>query len=96
MKIIWTQPAADDLDGIYQYIRQDSEYYAKKVVRDIVTYIERLVDQPEMGRVVPEKNDEGLREIFMDPYRIIYRPTAERITILVIIHGRRDLSKIQV
>lgn len=43
-----------------------------------------------MGRVVPE-GDGGQREIFFDPYRIIYRAGANEIYVVTVVHGTRDL-----
>ena len=48
-----------------------------------------------MGRVVIEANDEAIRELIYQKYRIMYRVEKERILILTIIHGSRDLSIIE-
>ena len=54
--------------------------------------MERLLRFPKLGRVVPEAQDENIRELVHKNYRIIYRIAGERIEILTIVHGSRDLT----
>ncbi len=95
MKIEWTEPAVSDLQHIRDYIVKDSEYYAARSVSKIIGRIDVLPDFPEMGRVVTEADDKSIRELIYQKYRIMYRVEKERILILAIIHGSRDLSTIQ-
>jgi len=50
----WTAPAKLDLKDVHDYIARDSRYYAQKVSQDIVDKSEKLEYFPEIGRVVPE------------------------------------------
>jgi plasmid stabilization system protein ParE len=45
-----------------------------------------------IGRVVPETDNEKIREIFAYSYRVIYEIKLDRIYILGIIHGKQELS----
>ena len=47
----------------------------------------------DRGRVVPELRDRSIREIFVYSYRLVYRIEDDRISILALIHGRRDFRK---
>jgi toxin ParE1/3/4 len=93
MKIEWTQPAVHDLENIRDYISKDSEYYAVRFIERIIEAVERLENFPLLGRPVPETDDEKIREIFLQNYRIIYRIETNRLLVLTIIHGARDLSR---
>lgn len=93
MKIEWTEPALLDLESIRDYIRRDSEYYATRFVERIIEAVENLEKFPEIGRNVPEAENENIREILFYNYRIMYRVETERILILTVIHGARDLSQ---
>jgi plasmid stabilization system protein ParE len=42
-------------------------------VHRLVAAVERLEAFPQSGRVVPERNDEAIREVIVRPYRIVYR-----------------------
>lgn len=46
---------------------------------------------PFSGRRVPEYNDESIREIIEDSYRLIYRIQSGQVDILAVIHGSMDL-----
>ncbi len=93
MKIEWTEPALLDLESIRDYIKRDSEYYAARFVERIIEAVESLERLPEIGRTVPETDDENIRELLFHNYRIIYRFEKERILILTIIHGARSLDR---
>jgi len=92
--IVWSQRATDELEEIAQFIALDSEHYSKAVVRTILRKTRRLGDFPYIGRVVPEFEDDSMREIFAYNYRILYKIKPDEIDIAAIIHGRRllDLS----
>jgi addiction module RelE/StbE family toxin len=92
MKLVWTDPSLDDLRAVRDYIARDSDYYAADLVEQIVLSAERLRRFPKLGRVVPEVQDENTRELLHQNYRIIYRIVGERIEILAIVHGSRNLT----
>lgn len=69
----WTSQAADDLQAIYDFIERDSPHYAKLVVEELIASIDKLQRFPKMGRIVPERSREDLREVIKGPYRIVYQ-----------------------
>lgn len=91
--LIWTSGATEDLKDIYGYISKDSEYYAKAYIAKIFGAVEGLPVFPMKGRKVPEFDRDDIREIIFDPYRIIYRIAQDRIFIVTVIHGKRDIEK---
>ncbi|MFZ0964111.1 MAG: type II toxin-antitoxin system RelE/ParE family toxin [Terriglobia bacterium] len=66
---------------------------AADLVEQIVLSVERLLRFPKMGSVVPEVQDENIRELLPQNYRIIYRIAGERIEILAIVHSSRNLGR---
>ena|SRR5438445_8007549 len=90
--IIWSPRATEDIEAVAAYIAQDSEAYATSVIRNILLKTRILTDFPLMGRIVPEFDDESIREIFAYSYRIIYRVDKEQVTIAAVIHGKRLLE----
>ncbi|GBE04337.1 plasmid stabilization system protein [bacterium BMS3Abin09] len=93
MKLKWTEPAVSDLQNIREYIKKDSEHYASRFVEKIIETTENLLKFPDMGRNVPESDAENIMELLFHNYRIIYRAEDDRILILTILHGARDLSR---
>ncbi len=92
MRINWTEPAILDLESIRDYIARDAEYYATQFVKKIIEAVENLKKFPMIGRPVPEAEQENIKELLFHNYRIIYRIEEERILILSVIHGARDLT----
>jgi len=95
MKIRWTDPAIESLRSLHSYIATDSTVYASSFVQRIILAVERLTSFPRLGRVVPEADEETIRELLFQNYRIIYRIKNEMIEILTVIHGRRDLGSLE-
>ena len=92
-RLLWTGPALDDLRSIRDYISADgrpraAQSMAKRIRRRLLS----LQSHPESGRRVPEFAAAELREVIVSPYRIIYELKEDRIIVLRIWHGRRDLT----
>ncbi len=88
----WTLQAVDDLEAITDLIAADSTHYANLFAMNVLEAVERVADFPNSGRVVPELNDSGIREVFFGSYRIIYRVKEELAEILTVYHGSRLLD----
>ena len=91
-QVRWTPQAADDLELIADFISQDSPHYASLFVLDILQAVDRLIDFPQSGRVVPEINDPIIREVLFGDYRIIYRLRQNLVEILTVFHGSKLLD----
>ena len=92
-RVEWSPRAVEDLDAIAQYISLDSTAYSRSVVKTIVQTTRNFSRFPFAGRIVPEFNDESIREWFAFSYRIIYRVDDNVVTVAAIIHGKRLLSR---
>lgn len=95
MKVHWTKTAEEHLDAIYAYIALDSPEYARHMVDRLTRRSEQLAQFPLSGRKVPEYEQDKIREVIENPYRIIYYIKSDQIDILAIIHTARDLLKEQ-
>jgi toxin ParE1/3/4 len=49
--VIWTNPAKEDLKSIHDFIAADSRFYAEKVIENIISRTEQLIEFPLSGRV---------------------------------------------
>lgn len=90
--IEWTDLALQDLDLIYSYISKDSLDNAKKIVEEILGNIDELILFPEKGRIIPKINKSYYREIFVAPYRIMYKNEEKSIFIVGVIHMATDFT----
>ena len=91
MRIIWSPFAVDRASEIADYIAQDKPSAAEKWIDTVFSKVAQLKSSPEIGRIVPEINDNQFRELIYGNYRIIYRIETKQISILTIRHGRQIL-----
>lgn len=93
VRISWALSAVEDLKSISDYISRDSKKYAKIQVKRLRLRTNRLKQNPRIGRVVPEIQDENIRELIEGNYRIIYKIiNKNRIDILTVHHSARNLE----
>lgn len=91
--VVITETAYTDLEEIENYISHDSPAIARRFILRIFDKIEQLYEYPESGKPVPEINDQSIKELLLNKYRIIYHLTNKNsIDILRIIHGARLLD----
>ncbi|MGZ8435300.1 MAG: type II toxin-antitoxin system RelE/ParE family toxin [Candidatus Binatia bacterium] len=93
-EVIWTESANSDLESIVEYILRDSEFYAAAIARELVTAARSLSNLVARGRTVPEYQNVQIRELIVRRYRLIYRIGSDRIEVLRIIHGARQLPTV--
>ncbi len=93
-RIEWSPEATEDVKAIAEFIGRDSAFYARAVVAKIFSASSTLADFPHIGRVVPEFDDERIRERFVYSYRFVYRIEQKQILVVAVIHGRRLLESV--
>ena len=90
----WSPRAASQSEEICDYIAKDSRHYAALFAKKVVSIIESIPQFPKAGRVVPEYQNENLREKIYENYRTVYRIKQEVIEIVTICHGAKALENI--
>lgn len=93
MKVEWAEPAELDLGDIYAYIARDVPVYAEQLVDRIIQTVDLLHEQPLIGREVPEAERDDVRELIFQNYRIIYLVKTDHLYVVAVIHGSRDLAR---
>ena len=88
----WSLTAKNDLKQIYNYIFQDSSFYAQQVMEEIIKRSETLNLYPHMGKITPELNDSSIRELVIYSYRIIYEVSNNDVQILTLVHSRKNFK----
>ena len=87
-----TKKSLKDLKAINDYISLDSAFYAARFISKLIERVDQLIEFPESGRVVPEKNQPEIRELIEGNYRIFYQLRKEKITILRIHTAARKIK----
>ncbi len=98
-QVFWTQTAQTDLRKIIEYIANDSDINARRIYPDIKNKSDNLRLMPLQGRIVPELRYFGIliyREIMIPPWRIIYKIEENKVWVLAVIDGRRNIEDILV
>lgn len=90
-RIIWTEPALNELDEIADYISLDNPKAAKDLVRSAFEKIEQLSSHRQSGKVVEEFDSSIYREIVLPPCRIFYRLENEFVYIIHVIRDEQLL-----
>ena len=88
-RIIWTEPALLDLDGIADYISLDKPEAARRFVQRVFERIEQLRNHPESGSVTAELKGTPYRQLVIPPVRIFYRAQSEVVYIVYVMRGER-------
>jgi toxin ParE1/3/4 len=90
-EVVWTEPAAEQLEQVIRYIAADQPVAAAQVRADILTRVQSLSAVPFMGAAYEKDRTGRAREILCGKYRIFYRinePT-RRVEVLAVWHGAR-------
>lgn len=93
-RVRWTSPAWNDVEAEARFIARDSPRYALVLQREAQAAAASLRRFAKRGRIVPERNDELLRELFVGSYRLMYKIVSdEEVHVIAFLHGARDLDR---
>ena len=94
--VFLTDDAAFDLEELYDYIDlHDAPGKADHVLKQIDKAFRSLSENPGRGAYPRELLSIGIREyreIFFKPYRILYRIIENKVYVLLIVDGRREMQ----
>ncbi|MBI4653884.1 MAG: type II toxin-antitoxin system RelE/ParE family toxin [Nitrospirae bacterium] len=93
-KIRWTSEAEKWLREIYDYIAQDNENAAQRVVAGIYNKAQILKDFPGAGYKYRSETEGEIRILLYGHYRITYLIRSEElIDILGVFHGAMEIER---
>jgi toxin ParE1/3/4 len=92
-EVTFAASAVNDLEEIRAwYAAQQVPEVGERLLREVIAGVERLVDFPESGRIVPEFGVDRVREIVHPPFRIVYRLDETRVRVIRVWRGERKLE----
>jgi plasmid stabilization system protein ParE len=95
VKVEWTKQAIEDIFSIREYYLPLSPKFANKVTDQIFSKERLIASFPTVGRVVPELNNENVREIIYKQFRIIYVVLEKDSIHIITVHtSSKPLSEI--
>ena len=93
MKIVWTKESLNRLIEIEDFIAEDNPNKAIEFINFLIEKTEIIVDNPKIGRVVPEFSNPVLRELIIKNYKIVYRINKSKIEILTVFESHRLIRR---
>ena len=91
-RLIWTEPALEDLGQIADYIALDNPAAAKRLVRKVIVKLDLLQEFPEMCPVPHDLPDSRYRHLVVRPLRIFYRIQGDTVFVVYIMRTERLLK----
>lgn len=93
MKILISDSAFNDLKAIINYYADEGvPHIGNEFVNNIISHIESLKVNPDIGRMVPEFNENNIRELIHVPYRIVYLREEKLIHVVRVWKSERLLN----
>lgn len=90
-RLIWTEPALQDLEQIADYIALDDPLAARRLVRKVFAKAELLQTFPEMCPTPHDLPESRYRHLVVSPLRIFYRVEGDDLFIVYIMRSERLL-----
>ncbi|MDZ4064431.1 MAG: type II toxin-antitoxin system RelE/ParE family toxin [Coriobacteriia bacterium] len=92
MRVIWVPLAREQVADAFAYISAERPSAALRWFDEIVDWTGSLSTFPDMGRMMPEAGRPEVREVFVDPYRLIYRRDPELVIIIGVFHSHQEVD----
>jgi len=92
MKVTWAPLAEQQVSEAFAYIASERPAAAVKWFDRLVEKTGSLSVLPNQGRMVPEAQRPSLREVLVEPYRVVYHHDDDVLVILSVQHERRNLD----
>jgi addiction module RelE/StbE family toxin len=88
VKIVWSEPARQNLREIFEFIANENPNAARRLLVEIKEQAIILIDNPQIGRA---GRVEGTRELVLagTNYILPYRIKDQQVQILAVFHGAR-------
>lgn len=93
MQVRFTQAARDDLKEIASYIAQHNPDAARRTIEALARRFRMIAMMPGIGRARPDIASDVNSHVAGN-YKILYRAGSETLTVVRVVHGRRDLTRL--
>ena len=93
MRVVFTEPAGNDLEAIGDWIAKDNPLRAASFVRELRDACLEIGPRPTAYQFVEHRRSDGIRRKVYGNYLIFYR-LSDAVEILHVLHGARDYAQI--
>jgi plasmid stabilization system protein ParE len=92
MRVTWAPLAREQTADAFAFISAERPSAAVRWFEMLVERAGSLSLFPDMGRVMPEAGRPDVREVLVEPYRLVYRRDPVEVVILGVFHAREDVD----
>jgi toxin ParE1/3/4 len=92
MRVTWAPLAREQTADAFAFIAAERPSAAIRWFEEVVERTGSLSLFPDMGRMMPEASRPDVREMLVEPYRLVYRRDPEEVVILGVFHSRQDVD----
>lgn len=92
-QVAWTDGAVLGLDSSISFVAQESIDNALRLLERVLGAADSLEILAERSSVVPEYDDPNVRQLLVDPFRLLFRVDEADVFILGVLHQRQDLQR---
>ena len=96
MTVIWSDESLNRLLEIEDFVAVDNALKAEEFTDLLISKSVVIEENPEIGRIVPEFSDPNIRELIIKGCRLVYRIVKDRINILTVFEGHRQIRKSEI
>ncbi|WP_202308342.1 type II toxin-antitoxin system RelE/ParE family toxin [Dryocola clanedunensis] len=90
MRFVWTEPAIEDLNRVYEFLISVNQPAAERVVQTLVSASVNLVTNPQSGAYLSEFEPRKVRRLILGNYELRYELKDEIVHILRVWHTREN------
>jgi plasmid stabilization system protein ParE len=84
VQVRFSQTARDQLLEVKAFIARDNPEIASKHIKKVIDRTKKILEYPFIGKVNAVYNQEDIREIAVEGYKVIYQIALKCINVLVV------------
>jgi len=92
-EVVWALRAKQALEDALTYIAQQSPQNARDLAAQVIERADSLAEFGERGSRVEELKDPDLRQLLVDPFRLLYEVHERQVHIVGFLHQRQDIER---
>ena len=92
MYIVWTESAKEDLAN---YRNESKILNVEIYIEKLIDYVDELENYPRLGKKIFNKKDKEIRKLIYKMHKILYYLENDKIFILAVLHGHRDMKVVE-
>jgi plasmid stabilization system protein ParE len=92
-RVIWTETAVHSLHSCIAFTARESVDNAHRLLERVLGAADSLAFFGERGAPVAEYGEPDVRQLLVNPFRLLYRASESDVFILGILHQRQDVAR---